>query len=863
MKANRANKAVTEVFGTILLVAMAVSTFAAVSVVVMHPYLASSDPPPISVVTIIGMIEANGTTDGSNVILEHHGGYSLRLDAKITVILAGTSQSTTAGPNLVDSNGDGLWSIGERWTQDVGNVTDKKVEVLVFDMERKILIMRGVLHDGTTATTPYVITGGYEVEEGKAKLHLFYNFLHNYSGKVRFLYGPDGEGWNSTEWYPSNTNLTFWGGYSKEISVPATDKLINYTAQLNYSGIVISGETKCFYYDDWQRGIWHLNDSDTPDIADDSSRYGNDGTLKPENPITEGPQWTNTAVSGKALSFDGINDYVEVRDHESLDLTDKISIKAWVKPNGTGGQFPGRITEIDTQDFKPWIEGGELDDCYEPDLIHVSGNIYAIAYRSSEGAFVATVEILSGGSIVNVINNQPIAVPYFLEPDIIRIGGGTYAIAYGSPSGAIGCLATVKITDDDGVINVLNTYKFRKFYGREPRIIHVKGDIYAISYGGSSNPFIQSGYLVTVKIIKDSGTIGYIDELEFNQTNCLETDIIDIDKDNGVYAIAYSIGVGQTTQSGILMTVKIPDDGRFMGNDILYTMNFDTHYGLEPDIIHVSGNIYAIAYGTSSDLSPTRGVLRTIKIYNNGQIGDDTEGAEGVPSDKFIDTLVFDTLYCLETDIIHVGNNIYAIAYAGGNDQSTILKTGFLITVDIDSEGVIVNSIVDTLEFATPYGREPSIVQLATGTEAEIFYSISYGGNDDCDGFLATVKIDLTGTIKGIVAKNGAYEIESAVSKIFATINDDVTISGSIALEEWNFVVLTYDMSYLRLYIVNDDGLKMESERYTALISTNENNLIFGGLKGILDEIEIYSIVLDADEIAEEYSAKVPQVPTT
>ena len=66
MKANRANKAVTEVFGTILLVAMAVSTFAAVSVVVMHPYLASSDPPPISVVTIIGMIEANGTTDGSN-----------------------------------------------------------------------------------------------------------------------------------------------------------------------------------------------------------------------------------------------------------------------------------------------------------------------------------------------------------------------------------------------------------------------------------------------------------------------------------------------------------------------------------------------------------------------------------------------------------------------------------------------------------------------------------------------------------------------------------------------------------------------------------------------------------------------------
>jgi len=42
---------------------------------------------------------------------------------------------------------------------------------------------------------------------------------------------------------------------------------------------------------------------------------------------------TLTAVKGKALYHDGLDDYVQVPDDPSLDITDAITIEAWVKPN--------------------------------------------------------------------------------------------------------------------------------------------------------------------------------------------------------------------------------------------------------------------------------------------------------------------------------------------------------------------------------------------------------------------------------------------------------------------------------------------------------------------------------------------------
>ena len=70
-------------------------------------------------------------------------------------------------------------------------------------------------------------------------------------------------------------------------------------------------------------GYWNF-DEDTGTTAHDSSGYGNDGTI-------HGASWT-TGVSGGALSFDGVDDYIDCGNDNSLNPTNAITLSAWYKP---------------------------------------------------------------------------------------------------------------------------------------------------------------------------------------------------------------------------------------------------------------------------------------------------------------------------------------------------------------------------------------------------------------------------------------------------------------------------------------------------------------------------------------------------
>ncbi|MEE8057102.1 MAG: hypothetical protein V3T17_04610 [Pseudomonadales bacterium] len=55
-------------------------------------------------------------------------------------------------------------------------------------------------------------------------------------------------------------------------------------------------------------------------VVSDKSPSGNDGALS-------GSVWVNNV-----LEFDGLDDYVNIPDSDSLDVTDEITILVWVKP---------------------------------------------------------------------------------------------------------------------------------------------------------------------------------------------------------------------------------------------------------------------------------------------------------------------------------------------------------------------------------------------------------------------------------------------------------------------------------------------------------------------------------------------------
>jgi hypothetical protein len=66
----------------------------------------------------------------------------------------------------------------------------------------------------------------------------------------------------------------------------------------------------------------------------DGSFHGNDGSF---NPVS-GPQRVERGRFGRAMRFDGINDWITVSDSESLDLTEYgFTLMAWVKPESSSG----------------------------------------------------------------------------------------------------------------------------------------------------------------------------------------------------------------------------------------------------------------------------------------------------------------------------------------------------------------------------------------------------------------------------------------------------------------------------------------------------------------------------------------------
>jgi len=78
-------------------------------------------------------------------------------------------------------------------------------------------------------------------------------------------------------------------------------------------------------------GHWRLDDG-SGTTAHDQSGNGNDGTL------INDPVWAIGIING-ALQLDGIDDYVNCGNDPSLNITDAVTLAAWVKLNSVPPAF--------------------------------------------------------------------------------------------------------------------------------------------------------------------------------------------------------------------------------------------------------------------------------------------------------------------------------------------------------------------------------------------------------------------------------------------------------------------------------------------------------------------------------------------
>jgi hypothetical protein len=87
---------------------------------------------------------------------------------------------------------------------------------------------------------------------------------------------------------------------------------------------------------------WQMNEGSGTTLVD-ASGYGNNGST------VKSPTWV-TGVSGLALSLNGRSQYATVNHSASLNITQAITLAAWIRPNTTGTQYIIKKAVIGTVD---------------------------------------------------------------------------------------------------------------------------------------------------------------------------------------------------------------------------------------------------------------------------------------------------------------------------------------------------------------------------------------------------------------------------------------------------------------------------------------------------------------------------------
>jgi len=90
-----------------------------------------------------------------------------------------------------------------------------------------------------------------------------------------------------------------------------------------------------------------------------------DSSLNKNNAILfNGPAWV-TGKFGKAIQFDGTNDYLEAPDSSSLDLSSKITLSAWINPS-VATSYSRMIAKSHTSNATPYTMYGLMFDNARP-----------------------------------------------------------------------------------------------------------------------------------------------------------------------------------------------------------------------------------------------------------------------------------------------------------------------------------------------------------------------------------------------------------------------------------------------------------------------------------------------------------------
>ena len=362
-----------------------------------------------------------------------------------------------------------------------------------------------------------------------------------------------------------------------------------------------------------------------------------------------------------------------------------------------------------------------------PQIVHLDGDYIAVASRTSTGdtGYIRTYVVDSEGQVSGSIGDWNFSV-YANTPQIISIPGATdkYLLSYEPSSGSAGIVKSLTI-DITGTITksfiATLTMSARSLYGQ---LFHT---------GDDNNTCLAH---------LDGGKI---DSFTTDTAGNISASIVDT-QDYSAYSATYPCPVINLTNN--YYAVVRDDDLLTFSIDGSSNITHVDHWDWTADaaagavIMKVpNSSKYIIAYKDNA----ASGSLATVSISDTGVI-----------TESIIDTLIFESGSISKTPIgLHNLDGDYFAVLARGDDED-----GRVYTFTCDSDGILSDAVVDSLEFydGTTY---------AMGIGAEMCHV-----QNDMYAAVYTLLVDDTGAITTFNIEVPTAPTESS------TINSNTVISG-------------------------------------------------------------------------------------
>ena len=233
------------------------------------------------------------------------------------------SQGTTATVfNFADSSTGTVTA--RSWDFKDGTTSNLQNPVKQFTKTGTYNVTLTISPGGSIATKPITVTEApplvsFSATPTSGPAPLAVNFSNDSSGDIQSWSWSFGDSGTSTVQNPSPHTYDKEGTYTVSLTATSstgtkvTKTLVGYVtvspANTNTGGLVAA---------------YNFNETSGTTVVD-ASGNGNHGTIS-------GAKRINRGKFGRALSFDGVDDWVTVPDADSLDLTNGMTLEAWVYP---------------------------------------------------------------------------------------------------------------------------------------------------------------------------------------------------------------------------------------------------------------------------------------------------------------------------------------------------------------------------------------------------------------------------------------------------------------------------------------------------------------------------------------------------